>query len=186
MEEQEEQEQSMPFDYSNYTQGMQESDVVYQLRGKLKNPVTGKYDIEFQRIMNEKGIALFITQVKASANQITTYSNFRTDEKLIYRLLNKWILDIVYIFYYERKKFVYEGEEKCLIDDEAVVSIIINLATGLMMSSLFKALGAGDRGAVTKTISEMIQRAMKDVEPENNSQLKRKGFLTKMNPFSRN
>lgn len=190
------------YDYSNYSGGnSSESDrvglareldpqntlveIIWQLRGKLKNPRTGKFDIEFERMMNEKGIAIFITQVKAAANQITTYSNYRADEKIIYRILNKWVLDLVYIFYYERKKFIFEGEKKCLIDDEAVVSLIINLAAGLMMSSFFKALGAGDRGAVTKTISEMIQRAMRDVEPQSHEQVKRKGFISKMNPFSR-
>ena len=108
------------YDYSNYSGGnSSESDrvglareldpqntlveIIWQLRGKLKNPRTGKFDIEFERMMNEKGIAIFITQVKAAANQITTYSNYRADEKLIYRILNKWVLDLVYIFITKEK-----------------------------------------------------------------------------------
>ena len=78
-----------------------------------------------------------------------------------------------------------EENNEILIDDEAVVSLIINLAAGLMMSSFFKALGAGDRGAVTKTISEMIQRAMRDTDSPQNEQIKRRGFISKMNPFGR-
>lgn len=166
-------------------------DAVFTLRGKLKNPTTNRYDIEFQRVMNELGIAVFITQVKGAANSINTYSNYRTDDKLIYKLMNKWIMDIVYIFYYERKKFVYQENEKTgnleptLIQDEAVVSLVINLAVGLMLPSFFKALGAGDRGAVTKTISEMIQRAFRDNEPDNLGQPRRKGLMSRLNPFAK-
>lgn len=162
-------------------------DTIHMLRGELKDPKTGQYKKQLQRVMNEQGIAIFVSQVKAGANNVNTQSNYRADDKLIYKLMNKWILDLVYIFYYERKKFVEQEDEKgiiefCLIKDEAVVSLIINLAVGLMLPAFFKALGAGDRSAITRTVSEMINKAYKDEQEQPIA--KRRGLLSKVNPFN--
>lgn len=150
-------------------------EAIYSLRGELKNPKTGRTEIKFGRLMNEEGIALFIHVVRAAANAINTFSNYRTDEKLIYRILQKWINDAIYEFYYERKKYGIAEESHC--------SIIINYAVGLMLPSFFKAIGAGDRSAVTRTIQEYIQTQMGS--GNNPYEPRRRGFLSPRNPFSR-
>ena len=166
-------------------------ETIWILRGQIKNADTGRVETTFKRMMNEDGVAIFITAVKAGANSINTYSNYRTDDKLIYRILSKWINDLVYTFYYERKRFIEQVHpngvvEICLIEDESNVSHLINLACGLLLPSFLKALGAGDRGAITRTIQETINRALRDAEEMGRGDRKRGGFLSMLNPFKKN
>lgn len=150
-------------------------EAIYSLRGELRNPKTNEVEIKFTSLMNEEGVALFIHIVRAAANAINTFSNYRTDDKLIYRLLKKWINDAIYEFYINRKKYGIKEESHC--------SIIVNHAVGLMLPSFFKALGAGDRGAVSKSVQEHIQTSMG--QQPNPYEPKRRGLLSMMNPFNR-
>ena len=98
---------------------------------------------------------------------------------------------MVYTFYYERKRFIEQVHpngvvEICLIEDESNVSHLINLACGLLLPSFLKALGAGDRGAITRTIQETINRALRDAEEMGRGDRKRGGFLSMLNPFKKN
>lgn len=123
---------------------------INELKGEITDPETGKEIKIIEPIMNGLGISIFFHSVTAAANDINTFSNYRTDEKLIYNLMKKWIADDIYEFYYNRKKYG--------IKEESHVSIIINKAVGLKLPAFFKALGAGDRRAATASVQEMIQR----------------------------
>lgn len=150
---------------------------ISELRGEIKDPTTKKIVKQVKPIMNEEGISVFFHSVTSAANDINTMSNYRADDKLIYRLMLKWVSDVVYEFYYNRKK--YE------IAEESLCSLVVNKAVGLMLPAFFKALGAGDRRAATAAVSESIQRLMKEQSggiPEVPTS-KRKGFLSRINPF---
>lgn len=149
---------------------------IAEFRGEIKDPETNQTTKHIKRVMNEEGISLFYHAVTSAANEINTFSNYRSDEKIIYRLMNKWVFDIVYEFFYNRKKYEIMEESHC--------SIIVNKAVGLMLPAFFKALGAGDRSAATRAVQETINRAFRDGEGDP-VQTQRKGFLSSLNPFSR-
>lgn len=147
---------------------------MYELKGIIKDPSDDKTDIQItDPIMNERGRFIFFHAVTAAANDINTFSNYRTDVKLIYSLIIKFTSDIIYEFYYNRKEYAIEDESHC--------GLIINKALGLMLPAFFKALGAGDRSAATRSVSEMIQRAFKSPEMQ---QRQGGGFFSKLNPLS--
>ena len=149
-----------------------------ELRGEIRDPDTGEKNIKVKPMMNEDGISVFFQAVTAAANDINTFSNYRTDDKLIYALMNKWIMDITYEFYYHYHEYGIKQESHC--------SIVINKAVGLMLPSFFKALGAGDRSAATRSVSEMIQRATRDTTGGSSDSFvpQKKGVLARMNPFA--
>lgn len=150
-----------------------------EIRGEIKDPDSGRVLRRVEPLMNEKGIAIFFHAVTAGANDINTMSNYSRDYKLIYSLMMKWVTDMVYEFYINRKTYGIVEETHC--------SIIINKAVGLILPSFFKALGAGDRRAATASVSEMIQRAFKDNGsqfPSVESSKKGGGVLSRLNPFS--
>lgn len=150
-------------------------DAIDRLRGVVRNPRNPTDIRKINTIINEDGIAIFTLIVTAGANEINTFSNYRTEDKLISKIMEKWIKDIVYEFYYHRKK--YE------IPEESQASMIVNLAVGLILPSFFKALGAGDRNAATRSVSESIVRAMRSSDDSQQPQARR-GLFSRMNPFS--
>ena len=151
---------------------------ITELRGEIRDPETNRLIKQVNPLMNELGISVFFHAVTAAANDINTFSNYRTDDKLIYKLMMKWVSDIVYEFYYNRKKYA--------VIEESLCALIINKAVGLMLPSFFKALGAGDRRAATSSVTEMIQRSMREGGDSMSSspQSRRRGILSRMNPFS--
>jgi hypothetical protein len=148
---------------------------IAEFRGEIENPKNPREKIKIKRIMNEEGIAIFYMAVTAAANDINTMSNYRADEALIYRIMNKWIVDIIYEFYYNRKK--YE------ITDESQVNFIVNKAVGLMLPSFFKALGAGDRNAATRSVYETINRAFNAQANSDEPPQAKKGFISRLLPW---
>lgn len=147
---------------------------IAELRGEIVDPETNKI-IRINPLMNEEGISIFFHSVTAAANDINTFSNYRTDEKLIYRLMMKWVTDEIYEFYYNRKKYDIKEESHC--------AVIINKAVGLKLPAFFKALGAGDRRAATASVQEQIQRAFtekSDTSMQAQAQPKKKGIFSRM------
>lgn len=148
---------------------------IKEFRGIVEDPDNPAEKVRIDRIMNEQGISIFYLCVTSAANDINTMSNYRTDDKLIYRLMNKFLMDIIYEFYYNRK--TYE------IQQESHSGLIVNKAVGLMLPSFFKALGAGDRNAATRSVYETINRAFNaqansDAPPE-----PKKGFISRLLPW---
>lgn len=148
---------------------------IAEFRGHIEDPQNPGKPIEIQRIMNEEGISVFYLAVTAAANDINTMSNYRADEKLIYRIMNKFITDIVYEFYYNRKRYEVKEESHC--------GLIVNKAVGLMLPSFFKALGAGDRNAATRSVYETINRAFNAQKNSDDPPQVKKGFFSRMLPW---
>lgn len=148
--------------------------VIDILRGIVRNPRNPSDTRKINTLVNEEGIAIFTIMVTSGANEINTFSNYRNDTKFIYSLMQKWILDIVYEFHFNRKKYG--------IPEESQSSIVINLAIGLILPSFFKALGAGDRNSATRAVQESIVRSMRDDGQQQNP-VKRRSLLSRMIPF---
>ena len=147
--------------------------IMDEFRGIIKDE-SGKEINKIVPIMNELGISRFYHIVTSTANSITTFSNYRTDDKLIYRITNKFIKD-------GWMEFGLNLKEKD-IAHLGVSRIIMNRAASLILSALFKALGAGDRGAATKAVQETIQRQFTDSSGRDDQLPKRKGFMSAFLP----
>jgi hypothetical protein len=147
--------------------------VIDVLRGIVRNPRNPSDIRKINKLINEDGVAMFTLMVTTGANEINTLSNYRNDLKLIYKFMTKLVMDMVYEFHYNRKKYG--------IQEESQASIIINLAVGLLLPSFFKALGAGDRSAATRAVQESIVSSIRSSEQEGRS-LQRKGFFSRMLP----
>jgi len=148
--------------------------IIDMLRGTVRNPRNPNDIRTINKLVNEDGITMFTLMVMTGANEINTLSNYRNDLKLIYKFMNKLIMDIVYEFHYNRKKYG--------ILEESQASIVINLAVGLLLPSYFKALGAGDRSAATRAVQESIHRSMRDTSDHDNRPQQRKSFFSRMLP----
>ncbi len=149
--------------------------LIQELRGLVYDPKTEKYEKVSGVIplMNEKGITLFFHLATSSVNEITTFSNYRDDMDLIYKLMRKYIKDAVTRFHFYYKDFG--------ITDKSHVAIIIDKLQGVMLSAYFKALGAGDRKAATSNVSENISRIARDQQEEQTYGVQRKsGFFGRM------
>jgi hypothetical protein len=149
--------------------------VLEQLRMNLKGYYwdyeTKKYiRIEgFIPLLNDKGIAKYLSIMSSVVTDLVTFSNYKDDEinKLTLYVCDK-ALPTIHINYKEYG--IIEKSDLQIIDIQ-----IFNLT----LAAFKKAVGAGDRNVVRGTITEsMVTRA--GYPPQYPSQ---KGFLSKINPF---
>ena len=149
-------------------------DMIHELNGEIKNREGEYVKIKgIQPLMNEEGITLFFHLATSALNQITTYSNYRDDTKLIYRLVKKVLKDATSRFFFYRKELG--------IENKAHISIILDKLQGVVLSAYFKALGAGDRKAATSNITENISTFSRmGMGQELRPQARQGGFISKM------
>ena len=150
--------------------------VIEQLRMNLKgyefDPEKSKWVKVLEPLMNERGINKFLWIVKsAGVTELLTFSNYKPDD--ISRRVSFICHQTIPVIYIYHKEY---GLEKS--DLKIISSLIFNWTE----AAFNKAMGAGDRGVINKTISENIMtRAGFNMQPQQES----KGIWSKINPFSR-
>lgn len=149
--------------------------IMKELEGELWDERTEKYiKIDgVKPLINQAGRNIFFHFATATINPIVTMSNYRKEVDLINRLTLMQIKKAIAHFHFHWKD--YE------ITTKTTINIITDKLMILTLSSFFKAIGAGDRSASTRNITENINRLLR---PEDNSQQhesKRGGFFSRRN-----
>jgi len=125
----------------------------------------------FEPLLNDKGIAKYLSIMSAVITDLVTFSNYRDDEinRLVLFVCDK-VIPTIHINYNE-----YGIKEK---SDLQIIDVQI---FNLTLAAFKKAVGAGDRNVVRGTISESIMN-----RPNNQGGYpEKRGFLSKINPFAR-
>jgi len=126
----------------------------------------------FTPLLNDKGIAKYLSIVSSVATDLVTFSNYNADEVpglVLYVCDNAIpVIHLNYIDYGIMNK-----------SDLPILDIQI---FNLTLAAFKKAIGGGDRGVIGRTISERIQQSA-SVIPKHKEENKGGGFLSKINPF---
>jgi len=189
--------QNIPEDYStppqaNYLSQEKSASIIKQLspqdhlkeqiawlQGKLWDEKTqGFKEMEgIKPFMNQEGIEMFFQYATSLLSPVVTFSNYRTDTPLIHRMILSLTNDATVHFHLHWKD--YEIRRKTQIN------VLKNKLLILGLSALYKAIGAGDRNASTRNISENINTMMRNFN-SNAPQIPGEGsWLSRMNPFNR-
>lgn len=144
--------------------------VLEQLRMNLKGFFydweTKKYvKVEgFEPLMNDKGISKYLSICSAVVTDLVTFSNYNENEipKLTYFVCENAI-PIIYVNY---KEFG--------IKQKSDLPILTNQVFNLTLAAFKKAIGAGDRGVIGRTITENIQSKSGIIQPLRNE---KEGFF---------
>jgi len=125
----------------------------------------------FDPLMNEKGIAKFISVVSAFISDIVTFSTYSSDE--INKRVDYVCTSIIPTIYINYKEYgIKEKSDLFLIETKIFV----------MCDGAFrKAMGGGDRSVIRGTLSENIMTRSGNM-PMGEA---KKGFFSRINPFSR-
>lgn len=154
--------------------------VLEQVRRELKGEF---YDYEekkykkvmgFEPLLNDKGIAKFIYALSSVVSDIVTFSSYSPEEiaQLVLLVCEK-VIPVIHVNYKE-----YGIQEK------SDLQLIDNKIFNLTLAAFKKAVGAGDRNVIGRTISEnILNRAGGSINPLRNEG--RQGFLQRINPFAR-
>lgn len=126
----------------------------------------------FEPLLNDKGIAKYLSIMSSVVTDLVTFSNYKDNEiaQLTLYICDKAI-PTIHINYKD-----YDIREK---SDLQIVDIQI---FNLTYAAFKKAVAAGDRGVIGRTISEAI---MTRAGGQSIQQQERKSFLSRINPFSR-
>jgi len=140
----------------------------HYLNGEIYDEEEGKYVRVFDPLMNEKGIGKYLSIVSAAVSSLVTFSNFKEDDIMKLTLyVCENALPILYVNYKEYG-----------IQDKSNLNILSNQILVMTMAAFRKALGAGDRNVIGRTIQETISTRALDYPKE-----ERKSFFAKLNPF---
>jgi len=126
----------------------------------------------YQPLMNDKGIAKYLSIMSAVITDLVTFSNYKDEEinRLTLYVCDKAI-PTIHVNYRE-----YGIHEKCDLD---IIDIQI---FNLTLAAFKKAVGSGDRNVIRNVTSENImQRSGFSQTPSQ----KQQGFLSRINPFTR-
>lgn len=139
-------------------------------RGRLWDENEKRYiDIEgVQPLMNQYGRNAFFHYATPFLNPVTTMSNFTKDINRIHMIVKMQVNDASKHFHLHWREY---GIQK-----KTHIKIITNHLMILGISSLYKAIGAGDRKAATSNISETISNITKS-ESEKEGEQKKKGLF---------
>ena len=153
--------------------------VLEQLRMNLKGHY---YDYEkkmykkiegFEPLLNDRGIAKYLAIMSSVVTDLITFSSYSQEEipNLTLFVCDK-ALPVIHINYKE-----YGIKEK---SDLQIIDIQI---FNLTLAAFKKAVGAGDRSVIGRTISESIVSRSGMINPIREE--RQGGFLSRLNPFSR-
>ena len=153
--------------------------VLEQLRMNLKGHY---YDYEkkmykkiegFEPLLNDRGIAKYLAIMSSVVTDLITFSSYSQEEipNLTLFVCDK-ALPVIHINYKE-----YGIKEK---SDLQIIDIQI---FNLTLAAFKKAVGAGDRSVIGRTISESIVSRSGIINPIRDE--RQGGFLSRLNPFSR-
>ena len=129
----------------------------------------------FSPVMNDKGISKYLSIISSVVTDLVTFSSYKDEEinPLVLYVCDKAI-PVIHINYRE-----YGIKEK---SDLQIIDIQI---FNLTLAAFKKAVGAGDRGVIGRTISENILNRSGGMSQGNMSNRGRTSFLSRINPFSR-
>lgn len=153
--------------------------VLEQLRMNLKGYFWDYKEKEYTRIpgfeplMNDKGIAKYLSFMSAIVTDLVTFSKYDKEEinDLVLYICDKAI-PTIHINYKE-----YGIKEKS--DLEIIDVQIFNLT----LAAFKKAVGGGDRNLVRGTLSEQIMNRQSNMPMQMPQQ--KQGIFSRMNPFSK-
>lgn len=125
----------------------------------------------FDPLMNDKGIAKYLSIMSAVITDLVTFSNYKAEEinDLVLYVCDKTI-PTIHINYKE-----YGIQEK---SDLQIIDVQI---FNLTLAAFKKAVGAGDRNVVRGTVTE----AMVSRQFQQPIQQQSQGFLSRLNPFNK-
>jgi hypothetical protein len=148
--------------------------VLHQLRMELKG-YSWDYDQEKwikirDPLMNDKGIGKYLSIISAVVTDLVTFSNYSQDEinPMVEYVCEKSI-PVIHINY--RDYGIKEKSDLDIIDVQIV---------SLTKAALHKAMCAGDRNVVRGTVSEQMMSRYGAYPVQ-----EKRGFLSKINPFSK-
>jgi len=142
---------------------------VYDKRARAYVKIEGA-----EPFMNKDGIDMFWHYATSIISPIVTMSNYQSNIAQIHKLVMMNVKDAIIHFHLHYKDYGINKKTK--------IKVLTNKLTTLGLSAFYKAIGAGDRKAATSNISESINTLTRPNMPD---QQQRRGFLSRMNPFSR-
>lgn len=157
--------------------------VLEQLRMNMKgyefDSETKKYiKIDgFVPLMNDEGISKYISAMHSVITDLVTFSNYKEGE--IAQLTLYICEEVIPVIHVNYKSYGIKHKSDLGLIDTQILS--------LTLAALKKAVGAGDRGVIGRTIQENISNRGtygQFQQPQMRGE-KGGGFLSKMNPFSR-
>ena len=128
----------------------------------------------FEPLLNEKGIAKYLSIMSSVITDLVTFSSYKEEEipNLVIYVCDKAI-PTIHINHKE-----YGIKDKC---DLQIIDIQI---FNLTLAAFKKAIGAGDRGVIGRTIQESIlTKGLVGMQQQNLRE--DKSFFSKLNPFNK-
>ena len=148
----------------------------HNLVGEFYDTETKKWErvAGFTPMLNELGRAKYLQIVSSAVTDIVTFSNYQDDQvaRLVKYIMRGAIPDICV-------NYKLYG-----IKNKSDISSVLTQLFNLVLGSFNKAIGAGDRGVIGRTISEQIhtnQIGNNEISPIDSGA----GFYSKLNPFLR-
>ena len=149
--------------------------IMKELEGELWDEKNEKYiKIDgVKPLLNQEGRNIFFHFATATINPIVTMSNYRKEVNLIHNLALMQIKKAIAHFHFHWKDYEITTKTK--------INIITDKLMILTISSFYKALGAGDRSASTRNITETISRLLRPEDNQTQPPNKRGGFFSRRN-----
>ncbi len=144
--------------------------IMKELDGFIWDQKSGRY-IQVEGVtpfLNARGRTIFYQFATATLSPINTFSNYRTDKEIIHRLILMQIKKATINFHINWEDYG--------IQSKTDINIITDKLMILGLSCFYKALGAGDRGAATRNISESINRSSLD-RPQEANHMRKQGMF---------
>ena len=149
----------------------------------LRGEVWDKKTSSFRKVdginpfMNEEGIEMFFQYATSILSPIVTFSNYQANKEVIHRIILSVTNNATVHFHLHWKDYGIRRKTQ--------INVLKNKLLILGLSAFYKALGAGDRNAGTRNISENISTMMRNFGDDGRTVQNKKGFFSRMNPFSR-
>ena len=129
----------------------------------------------FIQLMNDEGIGRYITAMHSVVTDLVTFSNYKESE--IAQLTLYICSQIIPVIHVNYKEYGIKHKSDLNLIDAQILS--------LTLAAFKKAVGAGDRGVIGRTIQETINTRSGQFQQQQMRGEKGGGFFSKMNPFSR-
>ncbi len=147
--------------------------IMKEFEGYLWDEKSQKYvQVEgIEPFMNEDGRNIFFQFATATISPINTMSNYTRDYKLIHNLVLMQVEKASIHFHLHYRDYG--------ISKKTQINIITDKLMILSLSCFYKAIGAGDRAAATRNISESINTLMKP-DQQVQEPIKKTGVIGRM------
>ena len=131
-----------------------------------------KWDRIEMPLMNDEGVRRYIAIMRSVISDVVTFSSYKDEE--IYKLTQYVCDNAIPVIHINHKTFGIKEKSDLPIIDTQILS--------LTLAAFKKAVGAGDRSVIGRTISENIMTRAGNMQQFKNEE---RGFFSRMNPFSR-